>query len=52
MQSMFSNCSSLTSLDLLNFNTKKVTKMSDMFKNVNKECKIISNDKRINSSFY
>ena len=30
---MFSNCSSLTSLDLSNFNTNNVETMSDMFSN-------------------
>ena len=29
---MFSNCSNLTSLDLSNFNTSKVTKMNWMFR--------------------
>ena len=28
---MFSNCSSLTNLDLSNFNTQNVTDMNDMF---------------------
>ena len=49
---MFDNCSSLTSLNLSNFNTKYVTDMSSIFRNVNKQCKIISNDKRINSICY
>ena len=31
MDSMFSNCNSLTSLDLSNFNTSQVTNMSWMF---------------------
>ena len=31
MSYMFSGCSSLTSLDLLNFNTNKVTNMNNMF---------------------
>ena len=31
MNSMFSGCSALTSLDLTNFNTANVTEMSDMF---------------------
>ena len=31
MSSMFCNCSSLTSLNLSNFNTKNVTNMSSMF---------------------
>ncbi len=36
MNSMFSDCSSLTSLDLSNFDTSKVTSMSNMFYNCNK----------------
>ena len=31
---MFQGCSSLTSLDLSNFNTSQVTNMASMFKNV------------------
>ena len=52
MSGMFNNCSSLTSLNLSNFNTNNVKDMEDMFENVNKKCKIISNDKRINSICY
>ena len=52
MSYMFYYCSSLTSLNLSNFNTKYVTDMSSIFRNVNKQCKIISNDKRINSICY
>ena len=33
MSSMFNNCQTLTSLDLSNFNTSKVTDMSSMFSN-------------------
>lgn len=36
MVSMFSNCSSLTSLDLSSFNTENVTSMSFMFMNLSK----------------
>ncbi|MBQ9013212.1 MAG: BspA family leucine-rich repeat surface protein, partial [Bacilli bacterium] len=36
MASMFSNCSSLTSLDLSSFNTENVTSMSFMFMNLSK----------------
>ena len=52
MEDMFSYCSSLTFLDLSNFDTNNVEDMEDMFKNVNKKCQIISNDKRINQSCY
>ena len=31
MNGMFSNCSSLTNIDLSNFNTQNVTDMSGMF---------------------
>ena len=36
MQKMFSNCKNLSSLDLSNFNTEKVTDMNKMFYNCNK----------------
>ena len=49
---MLSFCSSLTLLDLSNFDINNVTNLEDMLKKVNKKCKIISNDKRINSSCY
>ena len=45
---MFYNCSSLTSLDLSKFNTNNVTYMDGMFNGLNKNCNIISNDKKIN----
>ena len=51
MEAMFYNCSSLTSLDLSNFNTNNVTNMKDMFYNINKDCKIICNDKKILDKF-
>ena len=45
MSGMFYNCSSLTSLNLSNFNTNNVKYMNDIFKNINKNCNIISNIK-------
>ncbi len=48
MGSMFYECSSLTSLNLSNFNTNNGTNMYGIFKGLNKNCKIISNDKKIN----
>ena len=52
IKNMFSNCSSLTSLNLSNFNTINVTNMNHMFYNVNrKKCKLICNDKIILSKF-
>ena len=36
MQDIFNNCSSLTSLDVSNFNTSQVTRMDNMFKNCSK----------------
>ena len=42
---MFNQCSSLTYLNLSNFNTKKVINMGLMFYGVNrKKCKLICND--------
>ena len=49
MNYMFYECSSLTNIDLSNFNTNNVTDMEGMFfgcKKLNKN-KIIFNDKRI-----
>ena len=48
MSGMFCECTSLTSLDLSTFNTKNVTDMNEMFLNLNKSCKILSNDEKIN----
>ena len=45
---MFSVCSSLTSLNLSNFNTNNVTDMEFIFKNLNRECEIICNDINLN----
>ena len=50
MSSRFNYCSSLTSLNLLNFNTINVTKMYNMFIKVDKKCEIISNNKRVINS--
>ena len=47
MSYMFSNCSSLTSLNLSNFNTNNVTDMRSMFLGVNKTCNLICNDKNL-----
>ena len=42
---MFQDCSSLTPLDLSNFDTSKVEKFRHMFNSVNPECKIFVGDK-------
>ena len=47
MSDMFSNCSSLTSLNLSNFNTNNVTDMWRMFYHIPKKCNIINNDSLI-----
>ncbi len=47
MSYMFFNCSSLTSLNLSNFKSNNNTNLSSMFTGINKSCKIICNDKRI-----
>ena len=52
MYGIFADCRGLEQIDLSSFNTNKVKDMKDMFTNVNKECKIKSNDKRINASCY
>jgi len=47
MYGMFNNCSSLTSLNLSNFNTNNVTNMHGMFNDLNMNCKVICNDEKI-----
>ena len=44
---MFYECSSLTSLNLSNFNTNNVKDMGDIFKGLNINCEVISNDNQI-----
>ena len=52
MRSVFYNCSSLTSLNLSNFNTNNVTDMYCMFSYVNRnKCKLICNDTKILKEF-
>ena len=46
-KNMFRNCSSLTSLNLSNFNTNNVKDMNEMFYYISKNCKINHNDKGI-----
>ena len=49
---MFCNCSSLTSLNLSNFNTNNDTNMSYMFYGVNmKKCKLICENDKILKEF-
>ena len=49
---MFYNCSSLTSLNLSNFNTNNVTDMRYMFVGVNrKKCKLECEDAKILKEF-
>ena len=47
MSYMFFRCSSLTSLNLSNFNTNNVNNMSEMFYYISKKCKIKHNDNGI-----
>jgi surface protein len=47
MSWMFFKCTSLTSLNLSNFNTNNVNDMSCMFDSISKNCKINHNDKGI-----
>ena len=52
MDHMFSDCYSLTSLNLSNFNTNNVTNISNMFNGVNKNnCKLICENYRILEKF-
>ena len=52
MSCIFSYCSSLTSLNLSNFNTNNVNNMSYMFSGVNKEkCKLKCEDTKILKEF-
>ena len=52
MSEIFRNCSSLTSLNLSNFNTNNVNNMSYMFSGVNKEkCKLICENDKILKEF-
>ena len=44
---MFYKCSSLTSLNLSNFNTNNVKDMSDIFKDLNKNCNVKTSDKNL-----
>ena len=50
-KNMFYKCSSLTSLNLSNFNTNNVTNIWYMFDGLNKDCKLICNDKKIINNF-
>ena len=52
MSYMFYKCSSLTNINLSNFNTNNVNNMSDMFSGVNKKnCKLICEDAKILKEF-
>ncbi len=44
MNNMFGGCSSLNSLNLSNFTTENVEDMEDIFKNLNKNCYIKTED--------
>ena len=47
IESMFSNCYNLTSLNLSNFNTNKVTAINNIFLGLNKNCNVITEDKKL-----
>ena len=52
MSAMFSGCSSLTSLNLSNFNTNNVTYMGAMLYGINKKsCNLICNNSVIRNQF-
>ena len=48
---MFYKCSSLTSLNLSNFNSINIKDMDDMFIKMNKSCNLICNDDNIANEF-
>ena len=47
MELMFSECISLTVLDLSNFNINNVNNINGMFLNLNKNCNIFTKDQKI-----
>ena len=47
MSHMFYDCSSLTSLNLSNFNTNNVTNMEDIFSRLNENCDVITLDNHL-----
>ena len=47
MRNMFYYCRSLTYLDISNFNIEKVIHMKDIFNSLNKDCKIITENKKL-----
>ena len=47
MSQMFSDCSSLTSLNLSNFNTNNVEDMTDIFYGLNGNCDVITLDNHL-----
>ena len=52
MLTIFYGCSSLTSLNLSNFNTNKVEDMNGIFSDINKnKCKLICNDDNLKNEF-
>ena len=51
MNSMFSNCYSLNSINLSNFNTNKVTDMSSMFDGCKSLKNILTKNKKILKEF-
>jgi hypothetical protein len=51
MNSMFFNCSKLTSLNLNGFNCIKLTYRDTIFQNINKKCKLICSDDKILNVF-
>ena len=51
MEFIFSNCISLNSLNLSNFNINNVTDMNYMFDGLKKNCELICNDKKIVNQF-
>ena len=52
MYGIFNKCISLTTLDLSNFNSNNVKDLYEMYCDLNRNCKIICNDKEIKNYFY
>ena len=52
MSYMFNQCSSLTSLNLSNFKTDKTgSDIDNIFKKINKNCKLVCDDSKLNKEF-
>ena len=52
MKAMFQSCSSLTSLNLSNFNTNKAgSDIDNIFNEINKNCRLVCDDIKLKKAF-